>query len=396
MAAGLLFLINNVFGFYNIVVYPGLPFWQVLIHLHAGSIGWITLTAITFTVWAFSTGRDLAPGDERWAKFLVWGAVVAFALYIPFFGAAFALGQPFFQLMAIFGTIALSMIWAALLFTLTRLRRQAPQTTTPHLLLVGALLVAAVGAVMGVMLDLEFTTGNFLPIVGPDRVGVHAGMMDTYLFLYGAAIVESLAVKGPAPRWTKSGATQAAAWTVGGLAVPTYFLSGVEPLLLVFVITLFLGLALFIARAGRFALMTNPLKGGPAGWMFAGTIWFILYTFLFIYAVFAVLPDTAAAPAWFFPLFAHVPYVGTMTNLILGLLSERSKAAGSTLRLGEPTALVLINLGILAFVGGVAATGSAIGASVMGTGVVVGVLTMVWRLSRDRAVPAAPAEGGAA
>lgn len=395
IAAGLLFLINNVFGFYNILVYPGLPFWQVLLHLHAGSIGWITLSAITFTVWAFSTGREGDAGLERWSKVIVWGTIGTFALYIPFFGLAFAYGQPFFAIMVVFGSAALAMIWIALIFAVLQLRKQQPHATTLHLLLIGALLVAGVGAIMGVLLDMEFTTGPFLPIAGADRVGVHAGMMDTYLFLAGAAIVEALVVKDPAPRWTKAGAVQAAAWTAGGLAVPTYFMTGIEPLLMVFMITLFIALGTFIARTGRRAIASNPFKGGVAGWMFAGTLWLISYTFIFLYAIFVVLPDIPAAPAWFFPLFAHVPYVGAMTNLILGLMSERSKAARETFRLGEPLAQWLINFGILGFVGIVAATGSAVGAAIMGTGVVLGVLTMAWRLARDTGAPAEPPAAGA-
>ena len=41
----LIFLINNLFGFNNALTVGAIPRWIVLIHLHAGSIGWITLSA---------------------------------------------------------------------------------------------------------------------------------------------------------------------------------------------------------------------------------------------------------------------------------------------------------------------------------------------------------------
>ncbi|NIV40457.1 MAG: hypothetical protein GWN58_66975, partial [Anaerolineae bacterium] len=45
MGAALLFLINNFYGFDNALTVGEIPRWQGLIHLHAGSIGWITLSA---------------------------------------------------------------------------------------------------------------------------------------------------------------------------------------------------------------------------------------------------------------------------------------------------------------------------------------------------------------
>lgn len=386
-AAGLLFFINNFFGFDNVATYPAIPFWQILVHLHAGTLGWITLSVIGFAVWIYTGDREVSIGYVRNVKLLVWGAIAAFALYIPFFAIAFSQGQPYFMLMAVFGTFALAMIWAALVYSFVQARNQY-LLTTPHLLMLGGFLVVSVGSLMGVLLDVEFTMGQIIPVVVADRVGIHAGMNDTYLFLAAAAIVEFLVLTGPARRWTGAGAGQAAAWTIAGLAVPSYFLTGINLLLMIFVILLLVGLALFVVRTARHALTRNPLRGGVAGWMFVGTLWFIAYVFLFIYAAVAVLPNEANAPSWFPAIFAHVPYVGMMTNLILGLFSARTQGSG-TFRLGEPIAQWLINLGILAFFLSLVVFDSALGAVIMGVGVVLGVVTMLSRLfSKGAAEPA--------
>ena len=45
IGALILFLINIYFGFDNSLTTGVIPRWQTLIHLHGGSVGWITLSA---------------------------------------------------------------------------------------------------------------------------------------------------------------------------------------------------------------------------------------------------------------------------------------------------------------------------------------------------------------
>ncbi len=51
LGSALLFLIKIFFGFDNALTPPEtiIPRWQVLVHLHAGTIGWITLSVIRRT-----------------------------------------------------------------------------------------------------------------------------------------------------------------------------------------------------------------------------------------------------------------------------------------------------------------------------------------------------------
>jgi hypothetical protein len=89
LGSALLFLINNYFGFDNALTVGDLPRWQALIHLHAGSIGWITLSLIGVALWVFTGERQVSPGYARGVRNLTWAAVLVFGAYIVSFGLAF-------------------------------------------------------------------------------------------------------------------------------------------------------------------------------------------------------------------------------------------------------------------------------------------------------------------
>ena len=51
MGALLILLINILFGFDNSLTVGEIDRWQMLIHLHSASVGWITLSAIGIAIW---------------------------------------------------------------------------------------------------------------------------------------------------------------------------------------------------------------------------------------------------------------------------------------------------------------------------------------------------------
>lgn len=379
--AMLLFLINIWFGFDNAFTEGALPRWQALIHLHAGSIGWITLSAVGVAVWLLTGGREVSSGYERNVGRLVWAAVIVFALYIPNFGIAFSRGDgALVALLPIFGSLAVIVLWWGAVFALSQLGKQET-VTTPHILAAGALLVAALGAVLGMLLGMERVIGQFLPLpAGEARVGVHAGMMDTYLFLVAAAVIEWNVAKDPAPRWTWPGLIQGVAWALAASIVPLAFLLNLlDELLPVFGLLLLVGLVFFLARVAWRPLSAGPRGPSPAPWLFFGTLWLFVFLAMFIWAVIAGV-DPEALPTWFFAVFAHSGFVGMMTNLILGVIAVRAAAARHIVAWGEPAALWLINLGLVFFLTLKIAADSRWGAAVMGVGVVLGVITMIVRL----------------
>jgi hypothetical protein len=382
LGSATLFLINIFFGFDNAVTTGVLPRSQLLIHLHAGSIGWITLSQLAIAFWVFTGNREVSETHARRLRTLAYLAIGFFAGYIISFGLAFSQGGDFFILMPIFGTGAMLMIWVAAIYAFTQLRRQAVVTTV-HILVAGGLLVAAVGATMGVLLGLELALGEqFLPIpANEDRVGVHAGMMDTYLILVAAGIVEWFVQKDPQKRWTIAGLLQALFLTVAGLLVPLAFLTGaLDQLLPIFALLLLLGLIFFVARIGWRALARNPMSGGVRAWGFFGTFWLVIYVVIFIYLAVSIAAPEPNLPAWLFAVFVHAGFVGMMTNIILGVDAARTEDSAHVLSWGESTARWLINLGLLVFFALKITSDSRLGAIVMGIGVLLGVVTMILRL----------------
>lgn len=233
---------------------------------------------------------------------------------------------------------------------------------------------------MGVLLGLERVLGDFLPPM-QDRVGFHAGMMDTYLFLIASAIVEVFVRRDDKQRWSWPGVLQVLGWTIAAMLVTTAFLFNLlDQLLPVFGILLLVAMVTFLIRIGWRAI-ANGFKGGfPMPWVFFGTLWLVVYLMMFLYAVIGVKGDFAALPPWYFAVFAHAAYVGMMTNLVLAVHSARSESGRQILSWGEPAALWLINLGMLVFFALKITSDIRLGAIVMGVGVVLGVVTMVLRL----------------
>lgn len=381
IGSAVLFLINIYFGFDNALTDGVIPRAQVLIHLHAGSIGWITLSQIGIAVWLFTGARQVSEAYAGRVRLLAYASIIAFAGYIVSFGIAYSQGGDFFILMPIFGTAAMLMIWVAAIFALSQLGKQ-PVVTTVHLLVAGGLLVAAVGATMGVLLGLEHVIGQFLSITPPeDRVGLHAGMMDTYIILVASGIVEWFVQKDADRRWTWPGMLQAVFLTVAAILVPIAFLSGMlEQLLPIFGLLLLLGLIFFLARTGRRALARNPLTGGVHSWIFFGAFWLVIYVGFFMYPILVLRGDFLALPFWYGAVLAHVAFVGTMTNIILAVFSARTADSQHVLSWGEPAARWLINLGMPLFFALKLTSDIRLGAIVMGLGVLLGVVTMVQRL----------------
>lgn len=399
IGSGLLFLINNYFGFTNSLTAGEIPRPNLLIHLHAGSIGWITLSAIGIAIWVLTGDREVSPVYESRIRSLVWAAVIIFALYIPNFWLAFSgVGRSVVALLPIFGAAAVIVLWISAIYALSQLRNQSVVTTV-QILAAGALLVAAIGATVGMLLGMERAIGRFLPLPEADRVGAHAGMMDTYLFLVAGAVIEWFTMEDRKERWSIAGLIQAVAWAVGASLVPIAFFTNSVPVLLpVFLVLLLLGLVIFLARIAWRAILAGPTAEGGKSWTFFGTIWLVVFMALFLWAVSQM--DFSLMPPWFGAVFAHSGFVGMMTNLLLGVLAARAFASREVFSWGEPTAMWLLNLGLLVFFALKIAMDVRLGAIVMGVGVVLGVITMLLRLrasdgpSAGETPMATPAGGG--
>ena len=379
----LIFLINNLLGFDSAFKVGEIDRWEILVHLHSASIGWITLSAIGAAIWLFTGDRDVDARYEGRIRKLVWAAPIIFVCYVISFGLAFS--RPSGLLVALlptFGILAVLTLWASTIYSFMQFNKQ-PVLTTVHILIAGALLTASIGATVGFLLGMERAIGQFLPLPPGDRVGAHAAMMDTYLFLVAAAIIE-WSVRKETTRWSWAGLAQALLWIIGAALVPmAFFLNIVEQVLPIFGMMLILGMIIFLVRYGWRGLATVPRGKGVKSWTFFGTLWLIVYLVIFLWAV-GTGGDFASLPLWFGAVFAHVGYVGMMTNVIMAVVASRGQEqSGEVLSWGEPVAFWLINLGILIFLGLKITADIRIGAAIMGLGILLGVITMLLRLRKS-------------
>ena len=383
-----IFLINIFYGFSNALTPSDLdiPRWQLLIHLHGGSVGWITLSAIGIAIWLLTGDRDVDAAYERSVRRLAWSAVLIFGAYVPQFGIAFSRtspDDPLKTLLPVFGSAAVIVLWWAAVFAYRQLGKLEVKSTV-HYLASGALLIAAIGATVGALLGMEIALGrHFLPIAGDDRVAPHAGMMDTYLFLIGAAIIEWFAHKNPYQPAGKAGKAQAHIWTFGAAIVPfAFFLNVVDQVMPIFMLTLLAGCVIFLVRAGWPALRAGPFSSDVKPWAFFGTIWLVIYLGLFLYAISVLISggDFSLLPVWFLPLFAHGAFVGMMTGLIFGVIAAHTWDARATLAWADKAALWLIHGGIILFAVLKVTSDSRLGSIIMGVGILLGVYTMLMRL----------------
>lgn len=373
----LVFLINITLGFGNVVTPGEIPEWQVLTHLHGGTIGWLSITAVGFVVWIVSGDRTVSTAYERRIGWLAWAAVLLGAGYVLSFGIGFFLAGNAFALLPIFGTGMMLVFWATALLALTQLRHQ-PVLRNDHLLAAGAFTLASLGAIMGVLLGLEHALGTLpLPESLPNTQG-HAFPMDVYALVLTSAVVEWLHVGEQIEGWTWPGLIQAVLWPGAGVLIFIAAVTGFMPLAPVgLILGLVVGPAIFLARIGWRVVLVDPRQPGVRQWAAVTPLWLVVFVVLFVGTFIGPIPQDLE---WLFPVVFHSYFIGYITNSLFGLLSSRTTASRSLHAWAEPGAFWLVNLGLVAFAGTEIGYGGRHGAIIMGLGVLLAVATFGYRL----------------
>jgi len=370
-ASALVFLVTIALGFLNVFTAGALPRWQFLVHLHSATLGWLTLSVFGATVWLFTGQRAVSDAYVGRVQWLARVMVVAFVGLIASFGIAFSQGGDSFYLLAIFAPLATLTIWATAAFFLHQLTR-LPVVTTVHLLTAAGFLVLAAAVVFGTLMALGRAGVVSTPSVAPSA---HVFGILGYQVLATTGIIEWLVARERGG-WTRAGALQVGLGVLLGIWVPLlFFLSiaglpqeALPVLLLLGTLVLFVLFGvLFLGRVGRQALRTNSFTAGVEAWVFFATVWFAvgILSFLIRFAL--------GDPEWWMVANAHATMVGIVTNMIFGVMAARTRFAPARSSWAQPAAMWLTNVGVVVFVGLFIATGSAHGALVMGTGVLLGV-----------------------
>lgn len=374
MGAGVLFLANITLGIVNVFTPGALPRGQLLSHFHAGTIGWITLSIIATMLWVFTAGRQVAANVAAFITGLTVVSILAVAGYIAAFGLVFNGDGPFW-LLPLFGVPSWLVILAATIFAGTQFKHQAVVTTV-HLLFFGALLVASLGATMGVLQGLSYVRGSYPGPPGADGLGAHAGPMEMYLGLAFAGLAELLVGRNWEQRWTKAGMTQMVLSVVGGYLGSIALYANIGPLIPLGLLLYLVSFGIYFARIGWRTFTVNPFKPGRAAAIFWGGLAYPFNIILFVILVALFFVPGNPLPHDLGVIFAHVSFIGAGTNFILATQSVYGDR-GAPVHKWQGPAHWLLNLGMLVFFAGEVMAERREGALVMAVGVLAA-LFIVW------------------
>ncbi|MFQ5968072.1 MAG: hypothetical protein ACE5MI_10740 [Acidimicrobiia bacterium] len=394
VAALLLFIITIVIGILNGVDLVEFERDQTVTHLHAGTLGWITL-ALSGTAFLMFTGRRaLSVGDVSHARALAYSMIGAVALYV----AAFYAGDSIFddRIQRPFGGTLLFLVVVWFLVWLVRNNRAAPSSSIARLGVILAWISLLIGAVFGIILGL-FTARGEVPGLDAETATAVAdahppAMVIGYLILAAMAVIEWTIRDERTWGESRWGAAQMWILFTAGVIVNVGFISGLEQELLGPANLLMIAGVVILVLRSRHELV-------PSAWRGAGTAVYprVSIMFLVVYLVLGTIligrvvsgsldfDAMSEADRGFVLTFDHVMFIGVMTNALFGVVAARLHRGA--LQTVDRVLLWGVNLGIVGFAIGlttVSPVWKRISTPVMGTALLIGIAAYVTELSKTR------------
>jgi hypothetical protein len=343
-AALLIFVVTIVIGILN-----GMDIWQpsntmLLTHVHAGTLGWITLAVLGAAMLMF--GGEADQDDARQANTLAMSAVAAVVLYV----IAFATGTGIFRPIA--GTVML----VAILWALVWVSRQftSSDRSTPQLAMLLTMVSLTLGAVLGVLLGLLIARGS-LPGLSTETARSLAGahppaMLIGYLILAGVAVTDWL-LKGP-EGW--SGRIVAWSLFVAGIVVNLAFILDVEALIQVATLLEVVAIVLYLVRMWP-RIRPSAWSGGSGGDFARMSIVFLAIGIALLVNVVRLFisgeldPEAGTGPVGVLLAFDHAMFIGVMTNALFAVVASTWRSGNNRISLwAVNSGLALFLVGLLA------------------------------------------------
>jgi hypothetical protein len=370
-AALVIFVITVVIGILN-----GTDVWEpprntLLTHVHAGTLGWITLSIFGGAIWIFGSPDDKS--SNNLANF----SIVALALYVLAFWSGDILNIEETIQRPIGGTLAfIAMVW----MFVWALRRKGGKTwDVAEFGLALALFFLVIGAVLGVLLGLQLAGTEVVAAENADRLGeAHpAAMVIGYVVLAAVALVEWLIRKGAVPKLSESraGMIQMILIFLAGVLGLVGFLIDNEMLLQLNVPLEVIGLIILLVRLRSF-LAPSQWGGSIVEAMpRVAVIGLVVGIGLLAYVVslFVGGAEFEEIQHWLIAL-DHVNFILVVTNLIFAMMAIASNVSETSNRI----IFWGTNIGITGFVAGLVtenATLKRIFTPILGLALLFGIFT---------------------
>ena len=339
-AALVIFVITVVIGILN-----GTDLWDpprntLLTHVHAGTLGWLTLSIFGGAIWMFGDSAD------RSSRAVANFSIVALSLYVLAFWSVdlttSSIQRPIGGALA-FIAIVWMFLWAL----------RAHRGTTWNVAQFGmalSLLFLVIGAVLGIALGLQLAEVEIVPPENAEQLGgAHpAAMVVGYVILAGTALIEWLLRREDTPSLSdsKAGVVQMSLIFLAGVLAMLGVLLDNQAMLQANVPLEVIGLIILIWRL-RSYLAPSQWRGPVPGMMArTAVIGLILGIALFAYVVslFVSGAEFEEIAPWLVAV-DHINFIMVMTNLIFAMMATASVVAETANRV----IYWGVNTGILGF-----------------------------------------------
>ena len=332
-----IYTVTVLIGLFNGFHFVEVPRAVLLTHLHAGTLGWITLGAFAAAFWLYSgTGARM---DDH-----ARGVALAMAIAVPLYVAAFLSGN--LVLRAIFGTPVLLLIVGMAVYLFRNIG--SGPLTAPRLGLLLSFTVLVIGSTIGVLIQIQGAANHtFLP---DNAIAGHAAaQVAGYLVLSALSIID----------WRLNG-TKKLGWA-GGVQVVLLFMAGIlvalgallniQPLLGAFIPLAIIAALIFLVRIGRKVVSTNWMAATSTRHYAIAVPWVIVNLVVTIIAiVIAINVGFNNAPFNLFIAADHAMFIGVMTNVIFGLIQDYTADRVRTWPFTEDVVFWVMNVALIGFV----------------------------------------------
>lgn len=360
----------------------------ILTHVHAGTLGWITLSATGAAYWLYSSsGDDALAGHAR-------GVAMGMAIGVPLYVLAFLSGN--FVLRAVFGVPVLSLIVGIVVYLLRA--RASAGLTIPRLGVLLAFITLIIGSTIGVLVQIELAANHqFLP---DGAIGGHASaQVGGYLVLFALSAIE-WRLKGP-DGVGLAGRIQVCLLFLGGLLLAIGVLLNIQPLLGSFIPLDLAALGIFLVRLGPQVLGARWMEATSSRHYAIAALWVVVnlaLTVMFLIAFIGAKGDFTKVNLGVLTAADHAIFLGVMTNMVFALMHDLTLDQRHVMAYTENVVFWVMNIALVGFVLSLVTQqqwAEKFFTPFQGVAILVGIVAFSIRLSHDPETAPTPAPAAA-